>query len=319
MSDITPAEVLERISQPEPELPAGLKGKEDLPNISLRRYCCERFLQQEMGNGNLPYNFGGHTRGWWEHDRPAQGDWDTPASRLNDLYLFSLGGCPLTNEEVFALTKAYIAKEKLPEPIRFHTFPNYRSCTECGECYSLYTDGIKVWCPSTCPFPNGPPPYHHDFDFPSGKIVVENDSRHLFPDHEDFSGSGVVWEQRITAYYAKLGMAHFFVGNTCPGVYQVGEDRYIIAPNPVDKDYNDLNPEDWEHRGSICTDLWWYSIMDHSLFISLGGKPQKHYQDIIEVTPGRYRFTHQHHLTRDAGGLDEVYTTIERIGDVPNA
>jgi hypothetical protein len=311
-TEIPPSEVLDRLNKPEPEHPVSEQFK-NLPPISLKRSMCERFLQQEMALGRLPYDFGRHCRGYWEHSRKPHGDWDTPDKRLFDLFLFSIVVAPhLTNEDVEAITRAYIAKEKLPDPILVHTFPDYRACTECGACYSLYTDGLKMWCPDTCPYPNGPPPYHYDFKFPSGKIVIENDLRHLFPDHEDFSGQGVVWEQRITAYYAKLGMAHFFVGNTCPGFWRVGKDSYVIAPTPRDNDYNDIEVP-WKSLGGICTDLWWYSIMDHDLFFAKGGKKQKHHQDIVEVEPGTYRFTHMHHLTRDKGGVDEIYTKIEKI------
>jgi hypothetical protein len=311
MREMTPAEVLQRLSEPEPELPP-LEGQEKLPSVSLKRFCCERFLRQEMGAGRLPYSFGMHNRGYWERDREPHGDWDTPERRLDDLYIFSVVGSPLTNEQVETFVRAYISQNKLPEPMLIYTMPSYRACGECDAHFSLYTDGLKIWTPHTCPHPNGPPPYWYDFEFPSGKIVIENDSRHLLPDHGDLGGNGSVWEQRITSYYAQRQMAHFFVGNTCPGFWRVGPDSYIIAPRPHDANYDDIEVP-WERLGGICTDLWWYSIMDHDKYFDLGGKAEKFHQDIIEVTPGTYRFTHQYHLVRDVGGVEEVYTRIEKI------
>ena len=308
MKDITPAEMLKRLE------------KEDIHDeygvIPITRMYCEWFLNQRMANGSLPYTFGNHDRRWREYDRIPEHKWDTPNHRLDGLYLFSSVNGPiiLETETIIKIVWAHISGEKLPAPVQIYRSPKYHRCGQCDENYHLWTDGLKVWSPFTCPFPDGCPEYYHDFDFPSGKIVIENDSRSLFPPQpEDLGGEGTVWAMNITKFYAKHGLAHFFVGNTCPGVYEVGKDEYIIAPNPVDKDYNDLNPEGWKRHAAICTDLWWYSITDYDKYIELGGKISKHHNDVMNITPGRYRFTHQYHLVRDVGGLEEIYTRITKI------
>ncbi len=277
--------------------------------VDLRRMYCEMYLVQQMGNGKLPYSFGNHDRRHWEHDRELRGSWDKPAQRLRDLHMFSsVLQHKVSLETLFAIIKAHIAGEKMNEPVHVWTASKYKDCGECGQYAQLWTNGIKMWNPHTCPYPDGQSAYHFDFNFPSGKIVVENDMRHLVPEHEDLYGNGLIWQHRISKFYHPHQMAHFFVGNTCPGLWEIYEDHYLVAPTPDITDYG------WKPKASICTDLWWYSIMDHDLFIERGGKIVKNHQDIVEVTPSRYRFSHRYHLSRDQE-TPEIYTHITRVYD----
>lgn len=140
-------------------------------------------------------------------------------------------------------------------------------------------------------------------NIPSGRMVVDNDIRCLFPEVREaryISGQGVrFWAKYFTEAYAKAGLLHGFVGNSCPGVYKDGNTLYI-GNQPWDEEWFEYKDEPYveypkipgEHVAGVCTDLWWYCICDYDEFIRRGGKIGKYGPDIVKVTPGRYILSH---------------------------
>lgn len=205
-------------------------------------------------------------------------------------------------------------------------------CSYCGNRSAhLETNGKTIRLSGDeCPLPNGFEPNEWELNVPSGKIVVSNDLRNWFPlpegDGDIPSINTIRGCRMMTQAYAATGMSHGFVGNTCPGVYKVGENSFKIANEPSE-DYWDEEKKQWLPReefsafegeciASICTDLWWYSICDYDEFerrkAKFGGELDSNWDAIIDVKPGVYRFRHDDEADRDSGD-EVVYATFEWI------
>lgn len=184
-------------------------------------------------------------------------------------------------------------------------------CSECAEDLALECNGERLRCANPCPYPNGMQPYSIEVNVPSGKLVVANDLRDIFRVVGDFDIMASEGMRKTTLEYAKTGMAHAFVGNTCPGVYKINLDKFVIGTRKS----NERPPVKGSRRiAGICTDLWWYSICDFDEYVRRVGKePPKEYGfEIVKCKPGVYRFTHLfHHTERDAPG--QVYTEIDWV------
>lgn len=167
-------------------------------------------------------------------------------------------------------------------------------------------------------------------DVPSGKLVVDNDLRDLFPDVEDMphiDGQGVqFWMKAYTEAYGKIGLLHGYVGNSCPSVYKYGDTLYI-GNQPSDVEWSEYKKRPFvahpqipgKRVAGVCTDLWWYSICDHDEFIRRGGKVNRSVHpwqnpDIVKVRPGRYVLSHHWPFTDGKDSYREkrmVYATIK--------
>ena len=192
-----------------------------------------------------------------------------------------------------------------------------RSCSHCGESYfSLETNGISIRISGEpCKFANGMPLTEWELNVPSGKLVVANDLRRIFPLEDDrFNVNELIGCRQTALAYAENGMAHAFVGNTCPGVYKCGDGLFKIANEPYE-DADPRPPFEGERVAGICTDLWWYSICDHNEF----KKRLKHFKrkasefnvGIVNVKPGVYRFRHNEEARAYEGPGECIYTHFE--------
>jgi len=207
-----------------------------------------------------------------------------------------------------------------------------RTCSCCGEeDFETETNGFTVrLMGEPCKFPRGLPPTEWELNVPSGKLVVANDLRGLFPlsEDEDRTEGGV--GMRLTALaYAAIGMSHAFVGNTCPGVYRCKDGTFKIAKPPSDDEYDEKKkkwvkivpaPEfDGESIAGICTDLWWYSICDHAEFKKRCKRFKSKVADFdvktVDVKPGVYRFRHDEEAHKHERPGECVYTRFEWVRD----
>lgn len=192
----------------------------------------------------------------------------------------------------------------------------YASTRECGECgcsYTLKRQGTTLVANTTCEHPGGIKPYDVLLNVPSGKIVFANDLRSLTLVEDNFDVNYTIGQVHTTKAYAEDGMAHVFVGNTCPGVYRTDEGLAVQLHNGrYDENGNHIYPEEDdtietvpESLGGICTDLWWYSAMDHDLFMArcaeTGEDPEDFGFFTVEVEPGVYAFSDEL-ADRDASG-----------------
>lgn len=234
-----------------------------------------------------------------------------------------------SNEKLKALHDALTNGTKLDTYVNIGRDFKIRFCAHCGaDSFDIETDGVSVRLSGApCPFPDGVPANEWELNVPSGRIVVANDLRNQFPltiSTDDMPSVNTLAGCRTTSQaYAAVGLAHGFVGNTCPGVYCLGEGKYEISSfYEKDEDEEDAVPTKPKPRAapkkkvaSICTDLWWYSICDADEWKRRARKFGGTLKDVgaktVKVKPGVYRFKHN-----DSVGDDDVlYATFEWIRD----
>jgi hypothetical protein len=228
---------------------------------------------------------------------------------LTYIKMWSLLG--FTKEELLKIE----AGEKVnPQPIPF----SEGECWYCGDHYGVHFDGVNIFANEECKYPGGIAEYNFELNVPSGKMVFANDLRMWFQNHFDFNVNSDIGKLKTTESYAKVGMAHAFVGNSCPSIHQVDEVTLSISGRAYEKGDSayDAEVDDWveltkdqaealsplgKEVGSICTDLWWYSVVDYDdfsrRFLEKGSKKEflkyiKTSCDVVSVKPGVYKFTH---------------------------
>lgn len=122
--------------------------------------------------------------------------------------------------------------------------------------------------------------------------------------------------QRMQDYAAK-GIAHFFVGNSSPHIYQK-ENLLLIGRDSYDKEDNEI-PLD---AGYVCTDLWWITAFDISTYekiainkfgVEKGTKMAKQAVNkadaVLNVEPGTYRLRYFIKISDER----ELYATMEKM------
>jgi hypothetical protein len=208
------------------------------------------------------------------------------------------------------LQAALIALEQhvsiLAEPIQVSH--GMMDCYTCGDHLRWDYNGQTLKCRTPCVFKDGLKPTSFDLNIPSGKMIVANDLRDLFRIAGDYNVNTVLGEIQTTQKYAEAGLAHGFVGNTCPGVYAFTHDKphrqFILGPGPY---------QGSRRVAGVCTDLWWYSIADKDevdrRLKERGYKPnpkfyKEHNMDVVTCRPGVYTFSQEYHTlaNRDAKG-----------------
>jgi hypothetical protein len=163
--------------------------------------------------------------------------------------------------------------------------PVSNECSHCGKYVTSVADGDTFVPKFECAEAGGLKPYDVILGIPSGKIVFANDLRSLVVVDDDGPSVNTLFGVMVvTQTAAAAGLAHVFVGNTCPSVVKVGDELHVGCGLPEDEEF-----------GSICTDLWWYSAMDHDFFVSRceaeGVDPEDVADFIVDVEPGVYAFS----------------------------
>lgn len=239
---------------------------------------------------NITYNCRGHTYRLSEDLK----------SLISRYYLLSFFRMDKEN-----LTR--LDSQDVPNPPILIDYCGGRTCLNCNWDGTYTFDGKTFFATEQCAHPNGIENITIDLNIPSGKMVFANDLRKWFRVHTDYNinNNGGIFDT-IKAY-EKVGMAHGFVGNSCPSVYKVDKENLSISSYGMPVDEEDRGDEDkWIHPvgkevGGICTDLWWYCIVDledfKRRFFDMGGtaedfKNEIKHCDIVNVKPGVYRILH---------------------------
>jgi len=147
--------------------------------------------------------------------------------------------------------------------------------------------------------------FNFELNVPSGVMVVGNDFRDHFNFLGDFNTDEIDGRVKTTEAMAEVGCAHAFVGNSCPGMYLVGENEFVIASVMEGK-------EPGVKVASICTDLWWYSIVDKDEFLRRGFVGMYADAQEVSVRPGVYRFAHNLWRAEEENDV-EVFSTIQWV------
>lgn len=189
-------------------------------------------------------------------------------------------------------------------------------CYYCGEHFRYVFDGETFTAQTFCSQPGGIKKMFMELNVPSGKMVFANDLRRWFRIHGHYNVNNNIGVLLTTKAYEKVGMAHGFVSNTCPGVYQIDARTLSISGSASEcywdnevKKYFPVSEEQIQKQtplgkevGGICTDLWWYSIVDFEdfkcRFLDMGGTLQEFNDyiedrcDVVDVDSGVYTITH---------------------------
>lgn len=224
-------------------------------------------------------------RGHWGNGRY------NPAERFRSEMFFPV--CSLADAK--KLDGALKRKGKVREFITIAEASCLTACPVCAEHLALETNGKVLRTTTTCKMPDGMT-VEFELNVPSGKIVCRDDLRSWFDVYGDFNINTRKGTILNIQAMAEIGCAHGYVGNSCPGVYRLLKGSYIIANGAYkngsydDKDY--IAPEG-EQVASICTDLWWYSLVDYDEFMRRAQiTPKDAGAETFEVEPGVYRFRH---------------------------
>jgi len=241
-----------------------------------------------------------------------------------------------SQEDSNSLLQVIKAKKKLKTPVYIGS--TYQlECSYCGEKVRWGFDGKTISIFSSCTQPDGLDTTIWELNVPSGKMVVANDLRDLFPCDEEYDINKTRGIHLQQLEYASVGMSHGFVGNTCPRVYKFPDGTIQVRTDPSDETWNGKkyvpNPfyEEWvktfegEKVAHVGTDLWWYSIVDADEFErrlnhEYGDKEEEkeNYRkqvEYVDVKPGVYQFTQHNEANRDDFDHGCVYTDIVWVKD----
>lgn len=158
---------------------------------------------------------------------------------------------------------------------------------------------------SDCMYPNGLE-YTVQLDVPSGKMVVANDLRPLFDVSRDYNINTDMGCMMHTIAMADNKCASAFVGNTSPSFMELSKTHYQISSGSCDMDPPGIQ------RAYICTDLWWFCVVDLNEYLARGGNQNDRDITIVEVPIGIYEFTHYFHRKDfDRDDRPVVFTDIK--------
>jgi hypothetical protein len=191
-------------------------------------------------------------------------------------------------------------------------------CRDCGAELKLRQEGDTFKAIDPCPYPEGQPPFGGMIEIPTGTILFGDEMFCERP--EDLEPDGrlhaVPWERSATEKAANINVGHGYCGNSCPGVY-VSKDRkeILVANTGYDSETDEELPSFPGYRkvGSVCTDLWWWTIVDESVAaakaVELGTATRE--QDATAVQPGLWKVSQQGHLEdRDDLSTSTVYARL---------
>jgi hypothetical protein len=224
------------------------------------------------------------------------------------------------------MPEGYATKFKTDSGEDAYQWSSIWRCPECDELVHLRLVGTTISFHSHVACEN-----HSDFkvtiDFPTGEVLALDwyDGlsawRKQYPEFEDLpSVNQQIGIHAVTDLYAEHNICHFFVGNTCPGVYLTEDGKIVMRPDEGVRTKDNVNEFDEDEPtttsetflnpvklNNICTDLWWATLVDRKTWEGMMNsiprrknakaldldaewaelKADKH---VISVPAGRYEF-----------------------------
>ncbi|MGW4890756.1 hypothetical protein ACWEQL_00580 [Kitasatospora sp. NPDC004240] len=196
--------------------------------------------------------------------------------------------------------------------------PHLFDCAMCGALPEVEVTDAAVLIKGPCPYPDGIQTTEITIDVPSGKLAVADSLRPVYDwDHGKFvSYNSALGQAQAVQAMAEIGCAFGWVGNSDPGLYRTGPDRYVIASPELD-DNDEPSLPGATCLAEICTDLWAFSIADFEDWKTRGGDLSLlgWKVNVVDVAPGTYRFTlHTGRRGFDPNAAETViFADIERI------
>lgn len=192
------------------------------------------------------------------------------------------------------------ALEYLPSEDNRFTLDFFGSrCVDCGQniVFEVDKNTKRIWVVNeSCSQPNGIDVIEFELNVPSGRMVFANDLRSWFPVANRYNINEPHGLLKTSQTYAEAGMAHAFVGNSTPDIYQITNTNLFIGYKSKKIRAKKL--------GDICTDLWWYSVADFETLKQRFSAitPNLDFNKYINtrchlatVKPGVYKFKHSMH------------------------
>jgi hypothetical protein len=200
-------------------------------------------------------------------------------------------------------------------------FQSTLGCPSCNEYLSMIIDYDKMGVVSLikkpdCPLAAAPKNVVVELKSPSGKLVFLNDPRQFLKIERDnrykVSINSTMGCLQETEAYAEQNVGYFFIGNCMPYIFQKGNEILFSSFNE-ESDEDIEHFKEYEELGYVCTGLWWYSILDHQLFLDLcaskGVNPAS-IEHTVAIT-NKETFTVDHDMTaHKEGHFSGTYSTI---------
>jgi hypothetical protein len=157
-----------------------------------------------------------------------------------------------------------------------------------------------------------------EWECKSGKIIVDDWFSGLSRDPYDKLYANInttVGIIKTIHNFSEKGILHGFVGNSSPGLYWNSEKQILEIGTEIDwEETEEPVNKSLREVGHVCTDLWWYSIMDYEEYKKRGGKDNDHWtNNIIEIPKGKYRLTHYYGVSTQEYHPNTAYAKLEKI------
>lgn len=152
---------------------------------------------------------------------------------------------------------------------------------------------------------------------PSGKLVFLNNPKEFFTLKREGDGNASINSTlgciQETSFHAEHNIGFFFIGNT--GIYIMQKEGQIIVTNYDDDEEGQVKKlKDYEIKGRISTNLWWYTILDYDLYIELCKKnkidPNSITHTVVETNSPKCKISHKMNA-HDCGGYYGRHSTIK--------
>lgn len=168
-----------------------------------------------------------------------------------------------------------------------------------------------------------------EVEFPTGNIIFANFFKNSAMDDyafempedlkykSEYSINYDIGVQRTMRKLSELhGLGYVQLGNTTADIYKVGEDKIIMTTSyayyPDENDEFDVDipaPEEWEHIGDVCCDVWRLEFIDQQNFDKGDTLPLDHKEYDYnkpcrcKVNPGTWKVTNRYHFMDDQVAL----------------
>lgn len=211
-----------------------------------------------------------------------------------------------------------------------------QKCYDCAKPLRLTLCGTNLHldCETAC---ENNSTFSVEIDFPTGEVVFadwpflfnELKNEGWLDDGDDDGSESINYikgQRQRSDVFARQGIYHHSVGNSCPTFYYNETTSEIrIGGGSYDEETDETtNPEGFTDKGSFCTDLWWVTMLDRSRYDEMVSKlPEKPSRKemkkalkdgIATIKPGRYRFTAVPMTSDEDEDYGRVYATAEYLG-----
>lgn len=197
------------------------------------------------------------------------------------------------------------------------------NCYDCEAYLNLYLDLDKKVITTVfdrfdynkpCVFKKSPSNIKVKLKVPSKKLVFLNDPRSFLELKREDKASinsllGCIKE---TEMYAVNNVGFFFIGNSGPKIlYQ--KNKILISSYDDSYPKDILKFKDYENKGYICADFWWYTVLDYDLYQELCSKnkvsPNSITHTVVDIEKEKCTITHKHKAHKN-GHYNGVFSKI---------